>query len=1069
MLTVYRSNRSERLAEALARVLARPAGGPLEAESVAVHSRGMERWLSGRLALHLGVAANLDFPFPQALVHRVTAAALGTPVDLDAWQPDRLAWTLLSLLPHIDGPDTAPLHRWLDGDHPERTWQLASRVARVFDRYLTHRPDLVLGWLGGKGEGWQPRLLRAARARIDTPTPAEATREATLRLLRPLVRLDLPDRVCLFGISTLPRSTVALLGALGHHRDVHLFTLTPTREWYADIRPRRVIDRTIRQTGHSADDLHLEEGHPLVATMGRLGREFQQLLEEDTTYEEPVDDLFTDPGADSALRALQHDLLHLEHPRRVAPPGDRSVEVHATHGPIRQVEVLRDLVLGLLDDDPSLEPRDVLVLTPDVTAWAPLIEAVFHTAPGDPHHLPFRIADRSARSEGGVAAALLRVLRLPDQRLVLTDVLDLLELEVVRTRCGIDDYPAVRAWLTEVGVRWGRDAEHRAALGQPRVRHHAWRWALDRTLVGWALPTDGAALWGGVLPWAELEGSQAVALGRVVAWLEDLLALLGELETPRDAAAWQDLLLRTVDDLLGGEGDDREHLRELLTEVTEAARATDGDLPLEVVRAALDDRLSHRGGAAAFASGGVTFAAMVPLRAVPARVVCLLGLDDRALPRPERRVGFDLTAGEHLPGDRSSREEDRTLFLEALLSARDHLLLLYTGQSVFSNESLPLSPLLAELLDHLGATWVDADGHPAIVPVRHPLQPFSPQHFGASEEPRHRSFAGAYLDGARAMQRPRALPPSRVLEPLPPPGDVLELDLLVRALAEPSRAFLRDRLGVFPSRELAEPSDREPLDPDRLARHAIGARLVELARAGVPLEQDAVLPLVREAGLLPWGNPGDALVAELLEPVRRFVGLEREFRRDRRKTLVRVDLDLGAVRVQGQLPELWGGGPGLVHVHWEAQKARHVLQLWVQHLALCATYPGFKGIQSVLITRGWGGGRAVFFRARPAPREELAELAPVAVEALRRPLALFPETARAWETAGRWNPAKAARDVWDPFGTRGEKEDPYVEPLWGERSDPPWEWDDLPKEWAFQALSRRVVGAALAAVHEEPI
>ncbi|MBM4320263.1 MAG: exonuclease V subunit gamma, partial [Deltaproteobacteria bacterium] len=829
-------------ADSLARVLCVPAGGPMQPEWVVVHSRGMERWLSQQLAQRLGVCANVHFPFPAKVLHELTgpAAPSGGAVG-EAWSPPRLVWSILRQLPGLlgeeafapllgclgageqaaAGPDAAGMGRPVD----RRAYLLARRIADTFDRYVTFRPEMVLGWDAPSQEeqDWQPLLWRSLRRVIAAPHLADLLRGPGAAL-----RLDgLPPRLCFFAISTLPPFFLELLGRLAREREVYLFVLCPAREYTGAIRSRKEIARELKgalREGVLPEQLHLEEGNPLLASFGRLVREFQIVLEGTEAgcpYDELPGDLFVEPisaggpGSPTMLQLLQSDVLHLrqrgtgrsDDPERFPPPrpvaaGDRSISIHACHGPMRQVEVLRDELLGLLAADPTLQPRDIVVMAPDIEAYAPLLEAVL--VDGDPPRrgggaagagagagaapevaegegqpgrvgfpsLPFRIADRSLRQENVVAEALLALLELAGGRTPASAVLDLLALPPVRRRFAIaaEELPMIRQWVGESGIRWGIDREHRQEHGQPGYQENTWRFGLDRLLLGVAMAGEGRRFFGGVLPYDELEGQTTDLCGRFVEFGETLFAELQELAAPRPLAGWRERLGRLLQAMTAVEDDEvwlQQQLRDLLDEIVQYAGNSgfSGELDRDCLSLLLEQGTSGKGPASGFGSGAITCCAMVPLRSIPFRVVCLLGMDDGAFPRAATRLGFDRLAADPRLGDRDPREEDRYLFLEALLSARQQLIITYTGRSIRDNERLPPAVPVGELLDVLSASFFPEEGgaeqaagegagRAADLRERliseHPLQPFSPQSFCAGG-PGPRSFDLRYLAAARRL------------------------------------------------------------------------------------------------------------------------------------------------------------------------------------------------------------------------------------------------------------------------------------------------------------------------------
>ena len=1144
-LRLYRSNRVERLARALADELRQPLADPFAAETVVVHSAEMGRWLSLYLAHELGLAANINFDFPGKVVTRLFAqvAADGAADRPDRWCREALVWTLLGALPGaLSEPAFAPLAGYLRREHhPDRVsakeLQLAARLAATFDRYVTFRPRMIWGWEGGAADAddWQQRLWSRLVQALGKEHTAGLARQLFAAVERgQLAPQRLPERLFLFGISTLPPLYLDIFGALARLVPVHLFMLCPSDSYWGDICSRRDRARQLRRqdwANLSAQDLHLDQGNPLLATFGSLGRDFQWVLEgrdAAVPYVEPQGALFVDPGQGSVLQVLQADMMNLVHrhpgadpddPRQAAPaplgPHDESVTVHACHGLLRQVEVLRDQLLAALSADPTLQPRDVVIMTPDLERAAPLIEAVFgdgdaggradtgdHGA-GFPA-LPFRLADRSLRRESPVADALLRMLELASGRVTASEVLDLLALSPVRHKFGLDsaDLPLIQGWVREVGVRWGMDAEHRVRAGQPGYAENTWRFGLDRLLLGRAFGADGDRVFAGALPWGELDGDQALLLGRLVDFCETLFGLLGELRSPATMAQWRDRLTTALDSMLGGERSTQwlfRQLRDVLDQQAQTAEACGVTRALSprALYELLAECLAQAGRQGNFGTGAITVCAMVPLRSIPFRVVALLGMDDGAFPRDDAGAGFDRVAAAPRPGDRSARDDDRYLFLEALLSARQRLIVTYQGRGIRDNKELPPAVPLQDLLGVIedsffvaGSAQQTAAAVRAQLLTEHPLQAFSPRNFGAGQQGRSTSFDRRYLRCARRLLQPPqdpppfwdgALPAARAAQDQPLE---LSLDRLVRFWQGPAAHFVNRQLGIWLRHEQGGVQDREPAELDGLQRYSVGDRLLgwALARQESRPGAAAEYQLVRAAGDLPLGSPGRygfELIARDVDQLARAARLRMEDPQPR----VELNLTLGQTRLTGLLDGLHGGG--LVRVQYAQIKAHNVLGLWVQHLAALLGDPTFAGSSSQLGRVKDGDqhavGLACFGRVARAQAEVwLQALVELYWRGQEQPLLFFCETSRAHAAARRARPGQpeqwieAARRQWLGSGQLpGEGDDPHLVRLLGQAEPfapgfaPPGV--TLAPELGFATLAAAVWDPLLDALYEQVV
>jgi len=1023
---VHRSNRLEVLADALAGVVERPKGGVLVREPIIVQSRGMERWVSMRLAERLGVWANPWFPFPRKFLEDVFDAAIGKAEA--GFEKETLIWSISAALPRCLGDDEfAELRGYLrDDELGLKRLQLAERIAQVFDQYAVYRPEMVLAWEAGEGESWQALLWRelggthfAARSRDFLEAWARVGE-------RPA---GVPARVSLFGISSLPPRYMNVLAAMGKLVDVHAFLLGPSRE--------QLTEETVK-------------GHPLLASMARQGREFHEVtLGAARRAGCPCEgrDMYEDPGRGSMLEALQSDILSAAAGGRLDDDG--SIVVHSCHGPMRAVEVLRDQLLDMfLDEALALEPRDVIVMTPDIDRYAPFVEAVFMADERGRGRIPIRIADRNVRSEHLVVDAFLAALETFGGRMTASGLLDLLALEPVRGRFGIEagDLERIRTWVVDSGVRWGVDAEHREAVGRPGFSENTWRFGLDRLLLGYAMPGRGRASFGGVLPYDDIEGGEAELLGRFASFAEQVFRLRRDLATPRGIGEWKGVLESVLESLIEStnlSAWQHQMIRGALGGISERAAAGGSDEPvvLDAVVAHLErvldsDRASHN-----FLGGGVTFCALLPMRSIPFKVVCLLGMDDDAFPRTMRSPSFDEIAGDPRAGDRSSREDDRYMFLEALLSARQRLVITYTGRSIKDNSERPPSVVVSELLDALGGGEHE-DVRRRLV-VRHPLQPFSPDYFGAGGDGRLFSYSRTHWEGASALVAERVeAPPFMRGRPLDAvESEELLVDDLLRYFQHPTRFFLQSRIGLYMADEEASIDDREPASLGPLERYALGSSLLERA-----LEHDDLAdayPSVRAAGGLPLGSVGACAYADLVPEIEVLGHGAAAWMQGDPPDPVPVDVTIGGTRLAGMLPGVWPGAQ-LVHGYGKFN-ARRLLDIWIRHLLLASLEDEDLPSTSVLVARPGGGIKATSITLERVDdaRARLHDLLEVYLTGQRVALPLFPEASSAY--AGEWRRAEhldepdrhsaAMRRASDTFRGRwaagGGESDAYVDRAFG--------------------------------------
>ena len=1037
MLHLHRAERADGLVAALRGLLADPLPDPFAREVVCVPTRGMERWLSQQLSAGLGaqpgradgVCANVDFPTPRRLAGDAVAAATGIEPDSDPWLPERSVWPLLDLV------DAQAL-----GLDPHRRFAAVRHLADLFDAYALHRPEMLRRWAQHEDGGWQADLWRRLDAAIPEPGPAERVDRACARLRADPDVVDLPQRLSLFGLTRLPAGRLAILRALAGHRDVHLFLLHPSPALWERCRGRGPVTRR-------RDDptTGLPE-NPLLASWGHDSRELQLVLAGDAADHHHA----VEHRGDTLLARIQADVRENRAPPRsddparpALDPDDRSLEVHSCHGRARQVEVLHDAILHLLADDPTLEPRDVIVMCPDIETFAPLIQATFGAGADERAggvvipDLRVRLADRSIRQTNPVLGVVARLLELADERLTASQVLDLADREPVRRRFGLDDDALARIeeGVRESGVRWGLDEAHRAPF-KLELRNGTWRFGLDRLLLGVTMTEDELRLFGGVLPLDDVESGAIELAGRVAELLDRLHAAVDELSRPQPVQDWGAALARAADALTETSPRDawqRAELGRLLDDVVTEAAGSDTPLALGEVRALLADRLRGRPTRANFRTGHLTVCTLVPMRSVPHRVVCLLGLDDGSFPRKSPRDGDDLMLDEPHVGERDARTEDRQLLLDALMAATDRLIVTYTGNDERTNLPRPPAVPVGELLDVVERT-VNATRDRVV--VRHPLQPFDQRNFTPGELVRDRvwSFDAVTLEGARALDRERPLAGPFLRAALPPLEDpVIELADLVLFVERPVRAFLRQRLGVRLGDFSDDVEDALPVELDGLARWGVGTRLLEARMAGVDSQAAKRAEIAR--GTLPPGYLGKPVIDRVLPTVEDIVA---EAPPGEATSLdVKVALP-GGKTLGGTVPGL--AGDTLRNLTYSRVSPRHRIAAWVRLLALTAGHPG-RTFDAVTIGQSQDPDRSVTV-ARIAPLDAAAALDHLAVlvdlfeRGMREPAPLACLTSAAYARAAfdGADAVAAARGEWEgSFSRPGEADDPEHRLVLGDR------------------------------------
>lgn len=957
------------LADALASVLAAPLADPFTPEVVAVPSLGVRDLVGRSLARRLGavgrddgVVANVQLVFPSRLV----TAALGDPVDADddPWAVERVAWVIMQV---ADDREVAVPGWPRDPQAPGADrWARARRVADLFDRYAVQRPRLLQQWAEGldtDGAGsppatlpsamrWQPELWRAVRRRIGRPSLPERLPALLADLRAGDLAPGLPERVAMFGVSAVPPAQLEVMRALAVVRDVHLMVLHPSPvAWRTS--PHRLGGGLNRRL---AVDVTTHVTNRLLASWGRPSLEARALVNGADAVEHEA---APRPLGATLLATVQRGILFDREPGDALAPADASVQVHACHGASRQVEVLRDALAHLFTDHPDLLPRDVTVVCADLERYAPLIPAVFEQS-GEPC-IPVRVTDRSLMALNPVAEALDALLAVARGRITALDVLALARLEPIQRSIGLsdDDVTLLGRWIDGLSANWGLDERHRTAWGIPDdVCSGTWRSVVDRLLVGAAMPAptlravlhaDPHDISTACAPFDDLGGDDVQVAGRLAELVARLTTIAGWTADELPVAVWCERFTWLAGAALAVTPDDEWQSREVLATLddvrADAAGAADIRLGLAEAHAVVRARLGGAPRRFDPRSGAVTVTSPASARGVPARVLCVLGLDDIAGGAVD---GDDVLGLSPCVGERDAAAEQRHALLDVLVAARDAVIVTCTGNDPLTNAPVPLTAPLVELLDVVAACVDPKDGCDPLdgVLVRHPRHGFderavtAPRDAGSLHPRRPWAFHRSALDAALAARRGRRSAAERVSWQLPPVEiTTATLGELREALVRPARVLLRDRL------EVALPGDDDlpcvdiPLATEPLQRSILGQALARELDAGAPAS-DELLAAWRDhcalAGGLPPGHLGgrvlDDVATEVVE-LERALGrlaapLALPFARD-----VHVVLDDGTA-ITGTVPGI--AGDHVVRLQFTRFTPGLLLETWLQLAALTA-------------------------------------------------------------------------------------------------------------------------------------
>ncbi len=1045
MLRVYHSNRLDVLEALMEFIVERERlDDPFEPEMILVQSTGMAQWLQMTLSQKFGIAANIDFPLPASFIWDMFVRVLPEIPKESAFNKQSMSWKLMTLLPQLlEREDFTLLRHYLTDDSDKRKlFQLSSKAADLFDQYLVYRPDWLAQWETGhlveglgEAQAWQAPLWKALVEYTDElGQPRWHRANLYQRFIETLEFATtcppgLPSRVFICGISALPPVYLQALQALGKHIEIHLLFTNPCRYYWGDIKdPAYLAKLLTRQRRHSFEDRELplfrdsenagqlfnsdgeqDVGNPLLASWGKLGRDYIYLLSDLESSQEL--DAFVDVMPDNLLHNIQSDILELENRavagvnieefsrsdnKRPLDPLDSSITFHVCHSPQREVEVLHDRLLAMLEEDPTLTPRDIIVMVADIDSYSPFIQAVFGSAPAD-RYLPYAISDRRARQSHPVLEAFISLLSLPDSRFVSEDVLALLDVPVLAARFDITEEGLryLRQWVNESGIRWGIDDDNVRELELPATGQHTWRFGLTRMLLGYAMESAQGE-WQSVLPYDESSGLIAELVGHLASLLMQLNIWRRGLAQERPLEEW----LSVCRDMLNAfflPDAETEAAMTLIEQqwqaiIAEGLGAQYGDaVPLSLLRDELALRLDQERISQRFLAGPVNICTLMPMRSIPFKVVCLLGMNDGVYPRQLAPLGFDLMSQKPKRGDRSRRDDDRYLFLEALISAQQKLYISYIGRSIQDNSERFPSVLVQELIDYIGQSHylpgdeaLNCDESEARVKAHltchHTRMPFDPQNYQPGNL---QSYAREWLPAASQAGKAH----SEFVQPLPfTLPETVPLETLQRFWAHPVRAFFQMRLQVNFRTEDSEIPDTEPFILEGLSRYQINQQLLNAL-----VEQDDAERLFRRfraAGDLPYGAFGEIFWETQCQEMQQLADRVIACRQPGQS--MEIDLACNGVQITGWLPQVQPDG--LLRWRPSLLSVAQGMQLWLEHLVYCAS--GGNG-ESRLFLRKDGEWRFPPLAAEQA-LHYLSQLIEGYREGMSAPLLVLPESGGAW-------------------------------------------------------------------------
>ncbi|MDC0609363.1 exodeoxyribonuclease V subunit gamma [Vibrio sp.] len=1133
MFTVYHSNKLETLKILLVHLIkSEPYENPFEAEQILVQSPGMSQWLKMAMAKDMGVAANIEFPLPATFIWDVFTQILPDVPTRSAFNKESMVWKLVQLLPQLkERTEFAPIKQYLERDTSElNLFQLAEKISDIFDSYLVYRPEWIDAWENELEveenkdiHPWQPILWRELyRFTIELGQSHYHRANLYQALIQRLKLVDpsqlsLPKRLFIFGVTALPPRYIDALHALGQHIDVHLMFTNPCQHYWGDVRDRKTLARieqarrkqwifnnqnlsegqSISYLKGSVDDnaedtMHLNGvvGNELLASMGKLGRDNLWLLSQMDSEEH---ELFIDIQRDSLLHNIQADILHLEehqddhllltsdHKQSISK-GDNSISFHSCHSAMREVEVLHDHLLSLFDQNDDLTPRDVIVMVADINAYSPAIQAVFGNAPGE-RYIPFSISDRTADQESPVLNAFLHLLNLPRSRCLASELLELLETPAIMRKFDIseEEFLQAKLWVEESGIRWGLNRKTAEQFDLPGTYQNTWEFGIARMLAGYAMSDDVEWLVHDnefIAPYSEIQGLTAELAGKLSMYIDTIKLYRKRLNHTHSVDEWRQLIDGLLDGFFAVDIEEEVAfytIRELIGQLKQQLSDSqyDASLPFDLLVYYLTQKVSGTRVSQKFLAGQVNFCTLMPMRSIPFKVVCLLGMNDGVYPRSIPAEGFDLMALAARRGDRSRRDDDRYLFLEALISAEQYLYISYVGHSIRDKSELTPSVLVTELEEYCQQNYVlegdesldvDVSGTRLLSELRclHPMVPYSLDSFTGPNP----SYASEWLPSVLRDSSQNTKNAPQMNDYWLDKASPIELELsdLQRFWRSPAQAFFNYRLGVYFNEPLSTQKDEEPFNLNGLDNYLLMSDLIPilLQNSGHEESLTCLRQKLSAQGRLPVGAFGELDFHQQVERVTPIVGELKELI-DQPLADKELDLTLKiderrSVNLVGWLGNRFSNG--IVRFRPGRMRAQDYLSGWIEHLAHAAS--GEKAVTHMIALSAKGGAEHLFYQPIEdviAAQRQLTALVRHFIDGLNTPIPYFPRTALAGIEAqyqkGQWVEdedavkTKMEQAFCGDYFSSGEGDDLYLSRLW-----PSWN-DDVyaaAREWAISVL-----------------
>jgi exodeoxyribonuclease V gamma subunit len=913
MFNLHQSQNLDSLAKNYAQILSSSKRDPFVKEQIVTQTAGINQWLSLKIAKYNGIFASAEFSQPVEFLTRLYFILEGKSEKRTIYEQQSMSWAIYDIL--SSELELFPIIKEYLKDSDEESSKLlafSERVADLFDGYMMYRPEMLASWLEDKfaknvdgtdlfsgrnrrSEEWQKLLWQKISLRgKNAESPAhflshlhEILQKPDSVTVKKLTRwADRVERITLFGMSILPPQYLEIYGLLANYLDLHVFVLNPSIFYWGDsLTDRQVAYRlkVLSWQGKDGANSILGVGNKLLRNLGESGGDFFGLLYDrvpnlhEIDYEESEE---SEPT--TLLENIQADISLWRDNDRKEPlevDSDSSITINSCHSPLREIEVLYDYLLSCFEGSNSLTPSDILIITPDIENYAPLVTQIFSKdryskSSSVTPNLNVSFADRSLFTGSSLTTLVRDILVGLESRFEASLIFSIFEQFCIHTdsELSVDDRSIIKKWINESGVRWGLDKQFWSDKSDFHFENlpFSWESGRDRVMAGFSMGNETIE---GVPSYAEFEGSSSHLMGRLFKFVESLASLFWNSRKSKTAQQWSTMLIssfRFLFDLDESGDDDPEELVEIIRTIkkieleTEIAITGSEDieldeqslkLPFSHFKTVLLSRLDELGKDSPFMRGDITVASMIPMRTIPFKVICVVGLNHDAFPRSGDRLAFDLMQAKKRKGDRDIRKGDLYLFLEFLVATKEKLYISYCGRDIKSNESRPPATVVSQLTNFITENFRDSSGEilKQAVPIQQPLQPFSKEYLKKSDS--IFSYNSSWFNKIVASKNEENMFDWSLSSVDNVDENELSFDSLFYHFSNPLKQFLRDcRIRFATDSDNLE--DEEPIETDGLKDYLLlNAKVLEELNGN----SDELSKLIY-SGNLPLGAPLESAI-----------------------------------------------------------------------------------------------------------------------------------------------------------------------------------------------------------------